>query len=105
MIDRRKTNTLSKQQRRAAIYKRRKLTPAKISKSRLEVAKTVLRRHYSDVFDAALCDRRFKGLIYVGTRRYTHKEVIDMAAEILAKEEARNRELRSLYKLDLKRKG
>lgn len=57
----------------------------------------MLRRQHSDVYDAALDDPRLKGLIRVGVRLYSPKEVIAMAAEILAKEEARNRELRNLY--------
>lgn len=95
--DGRKGNNQSKAQRRAAIYGRRKKKPSKAKRDRLEAAKNILRRHHSEVFDAALCDPRFEGLIYVGERRYSADEVISMAAEILAKEEARNQELRALY--------
>lgn len=102
--DGRRGNNQSASQRRAAISRRRKKPKVAIRKDRLEAAKNVLRRGVSEVFDAELCDPRFKGLIYVGTRKYTPEQVIDMAADVLAREGARNRELRSLYRLDLKRK-
>lgn len=97
MADGRKKNNQSGAQRRASIHKRRKAKPAKIRRDRLEAAKTVLRRQFSDVYDAELDGRRFKDLIRVETRLYSHADVIKMAAEILAREETRNRELRSLY--------
>lgn len=103
-MDGRRKNTQSLQQRRAAIYRRRKSKPTKAQRSRLEAAKTVLRRHHSDVYDAGIDDPRFEGLINVGARKYTSTEVIEMAAAILAKEETRNRELRSLYLEDGKHK-
>lgn len=101
-MDGRRKNTLSKQQRRAAIYRRRKAKPKRVARGRLEAAKTVLRRHYSEVYDAGIDDPRFKGLIIVGAHKYSPSEVIAMAAEILAREEARNRELRAQYGLKTK---
>lgn len=98
-MDKRRGNNQSKEQRRASIRRRRKLKPTKAQRTRLEAAKTVLRRVYAEVFDASIADARFEGLIYVGERKYTADEVIDMAAEILAREEARNKELRKQHGL------
>lgn len=101
-MDKRFQNNQTLQQRRANIYGRRRKGKGRITPSRLEAAKNVLRRHHSEVYDAGIDDPRFRGMIRVGPRKYTPEEVIDMAASILADEEVRRREL--LAQHGLKRK-
>jgi hypothetical protein len=99
-MDKRRQNNLTSQQRRkAAAAGRRKPKADKAAKGRLDAAKTVLRRHYSEVYDAGIDDPRFRGMVRVGARKYTASEALKMAADILAKEEARQKELRLLYNI------
>jgi hypothetical protein len=90
------------QRRAAAAAGRKKPKRSATSKSRLEAAKNILRRHHSEVYDAGIDDPRFKGMVRVGARKYTPAEVLKMAADILAKEEARQKELRLLYNISVK---
>jgi hypothetical protein len=99
-MDRRRKNNMSAAQRRvAAAAGRKKPKPSAAMKSRLDAAKTVLRRHYSEVYDAGIDDPRFKGMVRIGARKYSASEALKMAADILAKEATRQRELRSQYNL------
>lgn len=93
-MDGRKKNTQTAGQRRASIRRRRKAKPrSRISRDRLEAAKTILRRVHGEVYDAAIDDPRFAGFIRIDAKKYTHEEVIAMAAAILEHEAKRRAQL------------
>lgn len=105
-MDGRNRNNLSVGQRSAAARKQRKRkrnTKASAA-SRLEAAKTVLRRTGVEVYAAEIDDPRFEGFIRVGVRKHTPEEVLKMAAEVLHREATRQSELRAQYGLPRRKK-
>lgn len=79
--------------RKAALRSRRKL-------SKLERAKTVLRRTGKQVFSAEIDEgARAKGFIRVDTRKMAPAAVIELAEQILEREWLRNTELRGMHGL------
>lgn len=102
-MDGRNKNNLSRQQRREAIYRRRKAKPKTTRLDRLEAAKNVLRRTGVEVYEATMDDPRAVGFIRVGARKRTPDEVMTEAAAILTREATRQRELRAQYGLKVKR--
>lgn len=103
-MDKRRSNTQTTAQRRASIKRRRKVkSKSKISRDRLEAAKTILRRSHGEVYDAAIDDPRFEGFIRVDAKKYTHEEVLAMAAAVLEREAKRRAELLAEHGVKVKR--
>lgn len=104
--DGRRKNNLSIAQRRvAAQNQRKKKRKNSVSgATRLEAAKTILRRTGVEVYNAEIDDPRFGGFIRVGVRKHTPEEVLKMAAEVLHREATRQSELRAQYGLPKRKK-
>jgi len=100
MADRRHSNTQTRAQRRATVYKHIRKKRGRGSGSELAAAKDTLRKHGMVVYDAEIADPRFAGFVYVDSRKRSAVEVIEMAREIVEKEARRNRELRKEYGLE-----
>ena len=103
--DGRTKNNQSKQQRRAAVYNRRKPVAKRRAKDpALEHAKLVLRRTGREVFDARIDEPGCGvGLIRVDTRKMPAAAVIELAAQIEERERLRNEELRRQHGLTPKK--
>jgi hypothetical protein len=79
---------------------RRKAKKRKITNSKLERAKGVLRRTGKSVFAARIDEGKSAGnMIRVDTRKMAPAAVIEWAAQILLREEIRNNELRAQHGL------
>lgn len=103
MSDLRHRNNLTTAQRRKIVAGTRRKARARKTDDQLQHAMNVLRRHGKDVFRAEIDQPRFAGSIYVGTRRYSWAEVIEMAREIEESEKKRNLELRARHGLPAKK--
>lgn len=96
MADKRTQNNMTKAKRRSIVSNtRRNSKRRRGDNSVLEHAKTVLRQRGHEVFEAALVDSRFAGMIYVDTRKRSPVEVIEMAKDIEEREARRNAELKA----------
>lgn len=98
-MDNRNKNNLTLAQRRQAVYRRRKQSPAKRRADVLAKAKQVLRRTGKSVYDAKIDAPRFKDFVIVDARRLSPDEVIQWARDILEAEGQRNNELRAQHGL------